>query len=358
MKKYLEIAFFLLIGGASGFFGAMYIDYLGGSTEHLIMVIICAAIAAYLQIIIHEGGHLIFGLLTGYRVVSFRIGSLMLYKRQGKLKIAKFSLAGTGGQCLMAPPDIIDGKIPYVLYNLGGVLMNLIVSALCAVILTTMNPSIIFSCFCTMMIIIGILFAITNGLPISIGEVDNDGRNALSLGKTPEAIKALWLELKINEYITEGLRLKEMPEEWFEMPSEEAMQNSLVATIGVFHCNRLMDEMDLEKTGQTIEELLAMKTGMPGVYRSLLTLDLIYCELFGERRARILKRMERKDMVQFMKAMKNFPTVLRTQYAYALLMECDVQKAQKIKKQFEKMAKSYPNPQEIEGEWELICKCD
>ena len=38
------------------------------------------------QIIIHEAGHLIFGLLTGYTFVSFRIGSLTIIKEDGKLK--------------------------------------------------------------------------------------------------------------------------------------------------------------------------------------------------------------------------------------------------------------------------------
>lgn len=358
MKKYLAMAGLGLLGAASGFFGAMYIDYLGGSWEHMLVLVSCAAIAAYLQIIVHEGGHLIFGLLTGYRFVSFRVGSFMLYKRQGKLRSAKYSLAGTGGQCLLAPPDMIDGKMPYMLYNLGGVLMNLIVSAVCVLILIIVKPGIVLSCFCVMMIVMGVIFAVTNGLPIPMGEVDNDGRNAMSMGENPEALRSLWLQLKINEYTTEGFRLKEMPEEWFEMPSEEALQNSMAATIGVFHCNRLMDEMDFEKAGQTIEELLNKKSGVLGIYRSLLTLDLIYCELFGERRAKILKRMERKEMVQLMKAMKNFPSVLRTQYAYALLIECDVQKAEKIKRQFQKMAKDYPHVQEIESEWELMCRCD
>lgn len=358
MKKYLMLIFIILIGAVSGFLGAMYIDYLGGTEIHILILLICFAVSVYLQIIIHEGGHLIFGLLTGYRFVSFRIGSIMLYRKQGKLKIAKFSLAGTGGQCLLAPPDMRDGKMPYILYNLGGVFMNLITAGGCIFAVITMDLGIILSCFCTTMIVVGIIFAITNGFPFSIGEVDNDGRNALSLGKTPEAIKALWLQLKINEYTTEGIRLKEMPEEWFEMPSKEAMQNSMVATIGVFHCNRLMDEMNLEKAGQSIEELLAMKSGLIEIYRSLLTLDLIYCELFGERRARILRRIQRKDMVQFMNAMKNFPSILRTQYAYALLMENDVEKANKIKKQFKKMEKKYPYEQDVKSEWELICRCD
>ena len=70
------------------------------------------------------------GLATGYRFVSFRIGSWMLQREHGKLRVRKFTLAGTGGQCLLAPP-LTDGKMPCVLYNLGGPLANLITALLC-----------------------------------------------------------------------------------------------------------------------------------------------------------------------------------------------------------------------------------
>ena len=80
----------------------------------------------YLQLIIHELGHLIFGLLSGYKFSSFRIGNIILLKHRKKLKFKKLKIAGTAGQCLMSPPEIKDGKVPVFLYNLGGALLNLI----------------------------------------------------------------------------------------------------------------------------------------------------------------------------------------------------------------------------------------
>ena len=43
-------------------------------------------------IIIHELGHLIFGLLSGYKFSSFRIGNIMLVKTGGKLKFKKLTI--------------------------------------------------------------------------------------------------------------------------------------------------------------------------------------------------------------------------------------------------------------------------
>ena len=73
-------------------------------------LILLMYIVYMVNVIIHEGGHLIFGLMTGYKFNSFRIFSVILIKQNGKLKIKNISLAGTGGQCLMSPPELIDGK--------------------------------------------------------------------------------------------------------------------------------------------------------------------------------------------------------------------------------------------------------
>ena len=67
--------------------------------------------AFVLQTIIHEGGHLVFGLLTGYRFCSFRIFNLMWIRGKEGIRFKRLSLAGTGGQCLMAFPETEDGKI-------------------------------------------------------------------------------------------------------------------------------------------------------------------------------------------------------------------------------------------------------
>ena len=53
-----------------------------------------------------------------------------------------------------------------------------------------------------------------------------------------------------------------------------------------------------------------------------------------------------------MKAMKSFSSVIRTEYALALLFEKDTQKAEE--NTFEKVAKTYPYSQDIESERELM----
>ena len=63
---------------------------------------------------------------------SFRVGSYMLVEQDGRLHLKRLSIQGTGGQCLMGPPDLVDGRIPYRLYNLGGALANTLVALVAA----------------------------------------------------------------------------------------------------------------------------------------------------------------------------------------------------------------------------------
>ena len=320
-----------------------------------ILVMLLAVYAAILiQVIVHEAGHLIFGLLSGYRFLSFRIGSLMLIKEEGKFKIRQFSIAGTAGQCLMAPPDLVDGKMPVVLYNLGGCILNLITSTLFAVIAYVNKDNPIAFMICVAVGVIGVAFALTNGIPLQVGPMTNDGYNALSLGKNPKAMQAFWLQLKVNNEQAKGMRLKDMPESWFPIPADEDMENGLIAALAVFRASWLIDQLRLEEALDYLKTLLEKETGIIGLHRSLLINERIFCELVVKGDINKAKSLHSKEHEKFVKSMKTTPCVIRTEYAYALLVDKDEKKAEGYLSHFEKVAKTYPYPREVEGERELI----
>ena len=82
--------------------------------------------------------------------------------------------------------------------------------------------------------------------------------------------------------------------------------------------------------------------------------DLVYCKLVRGDSVQIIDGWMNDQQKQFMKSMKTFPSVLRTEYAYALLREKDEDKAAKILEQFDQVAKTYPYPSDIESERELL----
>ena len=313
---------------------------------------VCFLLSSFLQIVIHEAGHLVFGLLTGYQYSSFRIGSFMWVKLDGKIKLKRFSLSGTGGQCLMAPPDMKDGKMPYLLYNMGGCIANLVVSVIPLVlVLMFRKPDYIFF-LVVIWAAVGLFYTVINGVPIK--KLTNDGYNVLSLGKSPEALQAFWLQMKINEQEALGKRMRDLPEEWFQMPTEEGMKNSMVATNAVLVCSRLLDTGNYEEAARQIERLINEKNGMVVIHKQLLKAELVYCELVGENRPEKLEELYSEELQKFLKTMKKSPSTYRVQYLYAKYVEKDEKKAATAMAGFEKVAKTYPYPHEIAGEREML----
>lgn len=354
----LVLAGSLIIGGLCGLMVARVAldrstDF-GGYMLTMFGLLLGLYVVLFAHIAIHEAGHLIFGLLTGYGFSSYRLGSFMWLMEDGKLRFRRLSIPGTGGQCLMTPPDIVEGKIPYVLYNLGGCILNTVTALIALVLWLVLPKDSVISVLLAMTALFGLILAASNGIPMRMGGVDNDGRNALMLGKHPKAMRAFWLQLKVNEQLARGIRLKDMPEEWFAAPRQEDMDNSMIAAQAVFGVNRLMDEGRLTEARDRMEELLRQDSAMIGLHRNLLVCDLVFCELTGENRPEKISELLTKEQRKFMQAMRKYLSVLRTGYALALLAEKDMEKAKKLLEQFEKAAKSYPYPCEVRSEWELI----
>ena len=319
-----------------------------------IAVVVIIYLAMTVQTIVHEGGHLVFGLLTGYRFLSFRIFSFMLLKTDGKLKLKRLSLAGTAGQCLMAPPDLKDGKLPVLLYNFGGAIMNLLFSALFFGLSFLASSNFLLSVLLRITAVMGTAMALINGIPMQVGPINNDGKNAFSLMKDKEAVRAFWIQLKVNEELAKGVSLKEMPSEWFEVPDEKGMKDGLIAVLGVLAENRLMDERKFAEAKALASRLLSEGSGIVGLHRCLLACDLMYIEAIGENRKDVISGLLTKEQQKLMKSMKTALSVLRTAYALDLLYREDEALAEKTGKKIEKVAAKYPYPVELKGERELM----
>ena len=115
-----------------------------------------------------------------------------------------------------------------------------------------------------------------------------------------------------------------------------------------------MDQQRFEEADQLIAHLLQIDSGIIGLHRGLMICDRMYCEIIRDNRKEILDEMLTKEQTNFMKAMKKFPSIIRTEYVYSLLALKDETSAKKARALFEKVAKTYPYPSDIQSERELI----
>ncbi|MCF0123810.1 MAG: hypothetical protein HUJ67_06825, partial [Ruminiclostridium sp.] len=122
---------------------------------------------------------------------------------------------------------------------------------------------------------------------------------------------------------------------------------------GVFACNRMLDAHQFPQAREAMESLLRDSSALLGIHRSLLVNDLVFCAL-REGEVEKANSMLTKAQKKFMRSMKSYPSILRTEYAYALVAEKDEAKAGQIREKFRKLSHSYPYPSELASETELF----
>lgn len=344
-----------MISGVGAFLLAMFVDVANNYEEDtfiplFLMAIGSAMVSFIIHIVVHELGHLVFGLLTGYKFSSFRIGSLMLIKTEDKLKFCKYSLAGTGGQCLLMPPKNHKKK-PYILYNLGGIFFNLIFSAIIVAIIPLCSH-IIAKAVLAGVAFGGVVTATCNAVPSA--SVDNDGSNTVAIGKDPYAIDAFYNQMEINYYISLGKSLKDIPLDLFYLPENANLNNKIISAIAVQRCNFYMFDMEIEKTYTEMKRLLSSEATLATIYYSLLKVECAYCEMVTENRKNVVDEFLDKETNKIIKAMHTNPSIVRFNYAYELFYNNNIQEADKYLDKFEKVAKNFPYPSLLDNERDLM----
>lgn len=302
---------------------------------HFVSVFLCATIAAaaavYAQIILHEGGHLVCGLATGYRFVSFRIFNLTLIRQDGKLKVKKFGIDGTGGQCLLTPPELPLDKIPTVWYNIGGVLSNMVFSLIAVALLLLVDdmPD-IFEAFLVMFACIGGVLALMNGIPMNISGISNDGKNACMLKKDPESMRIFVLQLRTNAMVQNGVRAKDMPEEWFRQDGDIDYKNALQVAMRIMYAGWLMDRMQWQEAYDVLEEMEPHKADIVGLFAKELDCELAFCAMVTGRTERAREVLTDK-LLNYVKAFsKVMSSKQRLLCAKALYIDNDSARAREI----------------------------
>lgn len=252
-----------------------------------LLAILILLFSIFLQVLLHEGGHLVCGLATGYRFVSFRIFNLTFIRKDGKLCIKRFSLAGTGGQCLLTPPERPLEDIPTTLYNLGGVLANLLTAILAFLPLLTVDGlPYLLKFFLLMLSLIGILLAGMNGIPMKMGGIGNDADNMRLLLKDSKSKQALVTQLRINALVQEGMRPKDMPAEWFSQTEDINYKDALQVTIALMSASRLLDCEEWEAAYNAFEKIMSHRHEVIGLLIKENACELLFTALVTKRTAR------------------------------------------------------------------------
>jgi len=226
--------------------------------------------------------------------------------------------------------------------------MNLLTGAIAVLLalLTGWFPLWIFA-------VVSVAIALLNGIPFRTEMILNDGMNAITMRRDAEARWGLWVQLSVNAAQTFGVRLKNMPMDWFQLPEHFTDAGALTCSVGYFALCRSLDSGDF-LMAQTLGALLQREAkALPGIHKLLVEQELYLILLLNggtEPPADKLKA--------FWKQTKKLPSTQRMLYAVARLVDRDEKAAATALAALLRIAKRYPFTGEIEGERELIERID
>lgn len=224
LKKNIAVILFivlsLIFGGCIGysliiFFGKEqgFISLITNLLLSFLIMIVCI----FMQIIIHETGHLTIALMRGWKFISFMAFGFILTKRDGHYRLSTMKLAGAGGQCLLLPPENGDSDFGIMLYNLGGVIFNLMFSVITGILLWTCHESLnpYLNIFLMLFSGVGICFFLVNGIPSTFSGIPNDGYNILRLREDKFSTQVFLDSLRFLAKTQSGKRPHEAMEEYY-----------------------------------------------------------------------------------------------------------------------------------------------
>lgn len=309
--------------------------------------------AFIIQVIIHESGHLIFGLISGYEFISFRVGSITIVKDEGKFKIKKFNIKGTGGQCLLMPKTNNYEELNYLLYNLGGILMNFITSIICLLILMLVDTNQYIKVMLSDLILIGVLCVISNGVPMKISGISNDGYNTISISRDKFIKYCFYIQLKVNGLLSKGMRIKELPIEWFYVKEGADLNNPLVTFLKIMEANYYQDKLDFNIAKECYEKILDNAPNIIKLYENEIKCELLFYEILNGNLEKV-DELYTKELRSYIKATDCYISRKRLMYVYNLIVLKDKKKADKVLGEFENLKNSYPIKGDIESEEEIM----
>lgn len=284
---------------------------------YYVFFVIYFMVTMLLHTIIHEAGHLVFGLLSGYQFLSFRIFSFTIVKKDNKIAVKKLKVPGTMGQCLMYPPEWKEDRpYPYALYNLGGGFLNIISSILLVPLFLVGSP--LLAWIAGVFIFTGVIFVITNLVPMTLG-IPNDGKNCLDCKKSKEARRAFYLQLKINADMSDSAALTDFPVELFEV--QEQSGKKISALITYLYLQKYLWYLVQGQKEQAEAALTFLEQNREKLITAYVnTIDLERLCIMVQEKAPIEKLAAYYTVLRPALIQNTIPDVLRIKYAYHLCL--------------------------------------
>ena len=264
----------------------------------------------FIHIIGHEIGHMVAGLISGYNFLMFRVFKYSIYKTDSGLRFGKYDIPGTLGQALMTVDPSTDSKnFPFLFYNLGGVIFNILSSILAIIIgLYSSNGYLKIAIGYA---IIGVYLAIVN--LIRIPGLPNDGENIRNI-KESQVVRENFYNLlqgakdSINGKISHVDNLSE------HINDKDFFKYNINQNILLNEVSYQIYNGDFDKVKELLNISLS-SSHVQGLMKNMLNVEALYLAILENNKEKVNKIISSKEFHKFLNT-DYFLNNLRTNIAY------------------------------------------
>jgi hypothetical protein len=238
----------------------------------------------------------------------------------------------------MSPPNR-EADFKFVLYNLGGGLLNLFCSFAAFVLFIVLRESDIAEIILIGVFAANLVMCVMNLVPMCF-RLPNDGYNVFQASRSSDAKHGMYLMLHVNDEIAKGKRYREYDEDAFSVSDTANLSNYFVAYTVMCDAARLYDLGRHADSIRTLQKIPIDK--MPQYYRNLIYTEYIYDALVRNpdvERARELYTQKGMKIILRM----DVPSIFRIQSAYAFFAKNDKSEAENFLAKAKKSLETYEN---------------
>lgn len=298
----------------------------------------------YLHIIIHEAGHLVAGLLSGWRFLSFRVGNRILLRQDQTYKWKKSTIMGTAGQCLMIPPECRYEDCPFFLYLLGGGAANLLSSGLAfaaGVFCPPLVQSLLYS-----FAMIGVGLGLSNLIPAKLSGIMNDGYQIfIEFPGNKDSKKDTYCLLQANTILTAEDTTRALPEPLRERILSldgSDLSSTTIVNLLLFKIAILQEEGRYDEIVILCQQIVNSPDTL-AIFKNEASCELLYYEIMGDCNPDRIDVLYNKNLQKYIKATALYPSRKRLMYAYYLLYKRDENKARQEYQALIKVSQTHPS---------------
>lgn len=243
--------------------------------EKLLIHTVPAILSGFIiQTILHEIGHLIGGLLTGWRLLYLQLYSLVLKKKDKGYTLTVVS--NKGFMCIMYP-DSVNNKA--LIYTMGGCIANLLSGIIGVQLLYTVAKESVLWLYIWCFMVFGIGLFLMNGIA-RVNRVCNDMACYILLKNDSNSRFCHNSQLLIAKELMRGLSYGDIGRELICLCPDPA-ENDIQAYQAVLEYYYYLDIRDYLKMGQALNKI-RKKDNISKEVSNIIELEHMYLQLLIE----------------------------------------------------------------------------